>query len=140
MRAHSAFRLGYADLVVLALHEEVAPVGPELVAVNTGAPCGQRSHVDQLVKINVQLGKISERQCGAAYPGRAACVHIRVEHRLAGESCMEIPVLVEMSLERSITGCCVYDAVTAEGDLERHGVRPGSSLKTLGHEETGLRI
>jgi hypothetical protein len=30
------------------------------------------------------------------------------------------------SLERSIAGCCLYDAVTAEGDLERHGVRPGS--------------
>jgi hypothetical protein len=30
--------------------------------------------------------------------------------------------------------------VTAESDLARHGVCPGSSLKTLGHEETGLRI
>ena len=37
-------------------------------------------------------------------------------------------------------GCCVYDAVTAEADLESHGVRPGSGLKTLGREETGLRI
>jgi len=30
--------------------------------------------------------------------------------------------------------------IAAEADLERQGVRPGSSLKTLGHEETGLRI
>jgi hypothetical protein len=37
-------------------------------------------------------------------------------------------------------GCCVYDAVTAEANLESHGVRPGSGLKTLGREETGLRI
>jgi hypothetical protein len=44
------------------------------------------------------------------------------------------------SLERSIAGFCLYDAVTAESDLARHGVCPGSSLKTLGHEETGLRI
>jgi hypothetical protein len=34
----------------------------------------------------------------------------------------------------------LYDAVAAEADLELDGVRSGSSLKTLGHEETGLRI
>jgi hypothetical protein len=34
----------------------------------------------------------------------------------------------------------LYYAVTAEADLESHGVRPESGLKTLGREETGLRI
>jgi hypothetical protein len=43
------------------------------------------------------------------------------------------------SLERPIA-CCLCDAVTAEGDLGRHGLHPGPCLKTLGHEETGLRI
>ena len=48
--------------------------------------------------------------------------------------------LSSTSLERSIAGCCLYDALLRKSDMERHGVCPGSSLKTLGHEETGLRI
>jgi len=65
--------------------------------------------------------------------------------RLAGEIKPELIVILSDinmpgMVERCIAGCCLYDAVTAEGDLERRGVRPGSSLKTVGHEETGLRI
>jgi hypothetical protein len=42
--------------------------------------------------------------------------------------------------EQPSWGCYLYDAVAAEADLERHGVRPGGGLKTLGRDKTGLRI
>ena len=46
----------------------------------------------------------------------------------------------EYAFVHQLHGVLCLPGVAAESDLERHGVRPGSSLKTLGHEETGLRI
>jgi hypothetical protein len=46
--------------------------------------------------------------------------------------------LLPASLERSVVGCCLYDAVTAEADVEPRRVRPGSGLKTLGRDENRL--
>src|SRR5439155_7501415 len=88
------FRLVEADLVVLALQPEVTPAGPERTAVNIGTPRGQRASADQLVEVDPQLGKVSECECGAADPGGAVCVYVRMKRHLAGELGMEVPVLV----------------------------------------------
>jgi hypothetical protein len=103
VQAGPAISIGLRRLVVLALHEEVAPIGSELTALNTGAARGQRARVDKLVKVNSQLGKVSKRQCGAAYPGRALCVDVRVEHRLAREPGMKVPLLVMIGPRRQPT-------------------------------------
>src|SRR6267154_672349 len=71
-REHAGqFRLVYADLVELALQQEVTPAGPERAAKSIGASCGQRAGTDQWVKIDSQLGLVCERQSGSIYSGRS---------------------------------------------------------------------
>src|SRR3981189_1077598 len=60
-------RLVYADLVELALQQEVAPAGPERAAKSIGASCGQRAGTEQWVKIDSQLGLVCDRRTGSIY-------------------------------------------------------------------------
>ena len=61
------FRLGYAELVVFALHQQVTPADSELAAVDTRSVRGKRAGGDQLVEVDAQLRLVAERDCGAAY-------------------------------------------------------------------------
>src|SRR6266403_2870231 len=88
------FRLIYVDLVELALHQVVAPIGPDAAAVNIGAARGYRARVDELVKTDPELGLIGQRDCLLAYSRHAAGVQVRVEHVLAGGLSMEVPILI----------------------------------------------
>lgn len=87
-------------MVVFALHEEVAPIGPDSAAVNAGAARRQRASADELVKSDPELRFVSERECFLAYSGLAAGVHVRMKHMLAGGLGMEVPVLIMIGPRR----------------------------------------
>ena len=96
----AAIGLGYAELVVFALHQQVAPAETEFSAVDTRSVRGKRASGDQLVEIDSQLGLVAERDCGPAHPGRAIGIDVRVEHGPTRQPGMQVPVLVMIGPSR----------------------------------------
>jgi len=88
------------DLIVPTLKQKIAPVYCRLPAINIGARAREISGADQPVHVDPQFGAILKDQRLLADPGREAGVVVRVEHILAREIQVEVPIFIIIGASR----------------------------------------